>query len=310
MRLVTYEHGTKGPAVGVVHNNLVFDLADIAPSMVDFLALGELALSKARHRLSGKPTCALGDVKLLAPLLDPPKVLCLAGNYQKHVTETGNKAKEKARVTPFLFMKPNTTITGPGTVVRHSKVTDQLDWELELGVVIGRTAKNVPEEKALDVVAGYTVTNDISSRRLLHGGEVKDQDWQRFYDWLMGKWQDTSLPMGPWIVTKDEVPDPQKLELILTVNGAVKQDSNTSEMIHSVAEIIAFASRLLTLQPGDIICTGTPAGVGKARGEFLKSGDVVVSRIDGIGEITNTVEDELNVQIHEAPVEYKTRLKA
>jgi 2-keto-4-pentenoate hydratase/2-oxohepta-3-ene-1,7-dioic acid hydratase in catechol pathway len=295
MRLVTFEHGTKGPAVGVVHNNFVFDLSDIAPNMVEFVALGEPALSKARHRLSGKATCKLSDARLLAPLLDPPKILCLAGNYQKHVTEAGHKAKEKSRVTPFLFMKPTTTILSPDGVIRRSKMTDQLDWELELGVVIGRTAKNMPEEKALDVVAGYTVTNDISSRRLLHGGEVKDQDWQKFYDWLVGKWQDTSLPMGPWIITKDEIPDPQNLHLLLSVNGVVKQDGNTSEMIHSVAEIIAFASKMLTLQPGDIILTGTPAGVGKARGEFLKAGDVVVSRIDGIGEIRNSVEDELRV---------------
>ncbi|MSR65016.1 MAG: FAA hydrolase family protein [Verrucomicrobiae bacterium] len=292
MRLVTFEHGTKSPAAGVVHNDFVFDLSDIAPNMVEFLALDEPGWSKARQRMSGKATCKLGDVKLLAPLLNPPKILCLAGNYQKHVTETGRKAKEKSRVTPFLFMKPTTTIIGPGDGIRHSKMTDQLDWELELGVVIGKTAKNVPEEKALDVVAGYTVTNDISSRHLLHGGEVKDQDWQRFYDWLMGKWQDTSLPMGPWIVTKDEIPDPQNLHLLLSVNGVVKQDGNTSEMIHSVPEIIAFASRLLTLQPGDIICTGTPAGVGKARGEFLKAGDKVLSKIEGIGEIENAVVGE------------------
>jgi 2-keto-4-pentenoate hydratase/2-oxohepta-3-ene-1,7-dioic acid hydratase in catechol pathway len=196
-------------------------------------------------------------------------------------------------VTPFLFMKPNSTTLPPGGVIRRSKMTDQLDWELELGVVIGQPAKRVPVERALDAVAGYTITNDISSRRLLHGGEAKDQDWQRFFDWLVGKWQDTSLPMGPCLVTKDEIPDPQNLRLTLTVNGVVKQDGNTSQMIHSVGEIVAFASQFLTLQPGDVLCTGTPAGVGKARGEFLQPGDKIVSRIEGIGEITNTVEDEV-----------------
>jgi len=292
MRLITYQRSGGAPAIGAVQNDQVHDLSDIAPTMETFLAQGDAGLAKARARLSSRPACTLDEVRLLAPLLDPPKILCLAGNYQKHVLEAGRAAKEKSRVTPFLFMKPATTILGPGGVIRRSRMTDQLDWELELGVVIGKPAKNVSPEHALDAVAGYTVANDISSRRLLHGGEVKDQDWQKFFDWLVGKWQDTSLPMGPWIVTKDEIPDPQRLKLRLSVNGAVKQDSTTAGMIHGVAEIVAFASQFLSLQPGDVILTGTPAGVGKARGEFLKPGDTVVSSIEGIGEITNVVESE------------------
>jgi 2-keto-4-pentenoate hydratase/2-oxohepta-3-ene-1,7-dioic acid hydratase in catechol pathway len=292
MRLITYRLPGKAPAIGALHDNSVFDLTSIAPTLNQFLAAGESALASARKRLSGTPSHKLAEIELLAPLPNPPKILCLAGNYQAHVTETGRKAKEKSRVTPFLFMKPATTVLPPGGVIRRSRMTDQLDWELELGVVIGKTAKNIPVESALDCIAGYTVTNDISSRRLLHGGEVKDQDWQKFYDWLVGKWQDTSLPMGPCLVTKDEIPDPQNLRLTLKVNDVVKQDGITSQMIHSVAEIIAFASQFLTLQPGDIILTGTPAGVGKARGEFLKPGDKVVSAIERIGEITNTVEQE------------------
>jgi 2-keto-4-pentenoate hydratase/2-oxohepta-3-ene-1,7-dioic acid hydratase in catechol pathway len=294
MRLITYQHSSSPPAIGAVHGNQVFDLMEIAPTLVDLLARGEPAMAEAQRKLLGDPRHSLSQVKLLAPLINPPKILCLAGNYQEHVRETGRKAKEKSKVTPFLFMKPNTTILGPGGVIRRSRMTDQLDWELELGVVIGQKAKQVSVEKALDLVAGYTITNDISSRRLLHGGEAKDQDWQRFYDWLVGKWQDTSLPMGPWIVTKDEIPDPQNLRLTLSVNGVVKQDGSTAQMIHSVAEIVSFASQFLTLQPGDLICTGTPAGVGKARGEFLKPGDKVISRIDEIGEILNSVEDEIS----------------
>jgi 2-keto-4-pentenoate hydratase/2-oxohepta-3-ene-1,7-dioic acid hydratase in catechol pathway len=293
MRLITYRLPGKTPAIGALRDSTVFDLTSIAPSLTDFLAAGESALAAARKRLEGAPSHKLAEIELLAPVPNPPKILCLAGNYQAHVTETGRKAKEKARVTPFLFMKPATTILPPGGVIRRSRMTDQLDWELELGVVIGKTAKHVPARNALDYVAGYTVTNDISSRRLLHDGEVKDQDWQKFYDWLVGKWQDTSLPMGPCLVTRDEIPDPQNLRLKLSVNGVVKQDGNTSQMIHGVAETIAFASQFLTLQPGDLLLTGTPAGVGKARGEFLKPGDSVVSAIEGIGEITNVVEDEL-----------------
>lgn len=292
MRLVTYELPGKSPAIGAVKQDFIYDLSAIAPHLPGFLACGDAALREAQRKVEGKAACRLAEAKLLAPLRNPPKIICLAGNYQKHVTETGRKAKEKSRVTPFLFMKPNTTIIGPGDAIRHARITDQLDWELELGAVIGKTAKYVPEDKALDIVAGYTVANDISSRRLLHGGQAKDQDWQRFFDWLVGKWQDTSLPMGPWIVTRDEIPDPQNLRMTLTVNGVVKQDESTSEMIHSVAEIVSFASQFLTLEPGDILLTGTPSGVGKARGEFLTDGDKIVSRIEGIGEIENTVAKE------------------
>lgn len=292
MRLVTYALAGKSPAIGAVKQDMIYDLSAIAPHLPGFLACGDAALREARRKVEGRAACRLAEAKLLAPLLQPPKIICLAGNYQKHVTETGRKAKEKSQVTPFLFMKPNTTIIGPGDAIRHSRITDQLDWELELGVVIGKAGKYVPGDKALDIVAGYTVGNDISSRRLLHGGQAKDQDWQKFFDWLVGKWQDTSLPMGPWIVTRDEIADPQKLRLTLTVNGVVKQDANTSEMIHSVAETVSFASQFFTLQPGDLLLTGTPAGVGKASGEFLKPGDTVVSRIEGIGEIQNTVVDE------------------
>lgn len=293
MKLITYQTSTNRTAIGAVQGEDVFDLSEVASSMVELLAGGDEAMTQARRKLAGRPLGKLNEATLSAPLPDPPKILCLAGNYQAHVLEAGRQAKEKSRVTPFLFMKPTTTILPPGGTIRRSRMTDQLDWELELGVVIGKTAKHLPVEKALDVVAGYTVTNDISSRRLLHGGEVKDQDWQRFFDWLVGKWQDTSLPMGPWIVTKDEISDPQNLRMTLTVNGVVKQDAKTAQMIHSVAEIAAFASQFLTLQPGDLICTGTPAGVGKARREFLKPGDKVVSRIEGIGEIVNTVASEV-----------------
>jgi 2-keto-4-pentenoate hydratase/2-oxohepta-3-ene-1,7-dioic acid hydratase in catechol pathway len=168
----------------------------------------------------------------------------------------------------------------------------QIDWECELGVVIGSTCRHVAEEDALQHVAGYTVVNDISDRGFKPNPGRKPRERDAFFDWQHGKWHDSSCPVGPCIASAASIGDPQRLRITLSVNGAMKQDSSTGQMIFPVAAIIAFASSLMTLEPGDLISTGTPAGVGKARGEFLKPGDLVAAEIEGIGRLENPVEAE------------------
>jgi 2-keto-4-pentenoate hydratase/2-oxohepta-3-ene-1,7-dioic acid hydratase in catechol pathway len=164
-----------------------------------------------------------------------------------------------------------------------------VDWELELAVVIGRTVRDVSVDDALGAVAGYSIINDISARSLDWDVTRDDDPWNAFFDWLNGKWLDGFAPMGPWLLTADEVPDPQRLHISLSVNGKVRQDASTRDMIFSVAELIAFTSRLMTLQPGDIIATGTPAGVGATTQTYLAPGDVIEGTIDGLGTLTTPV---------------------
>ena len=197
----------------------------------------------------------------------------------------------KTERSPWLFMKPATTVIGPEQpVILPTHLSDQIDWECELGVVIGAVARAVPAERALDYVAGYTVFNDISARRINHPpGYHQRSDRDRFHDWLHGKWFDTFGPMGPCLVTRDEIPDPQKLQLELRLNGEVQQHASTANMIYGVAELIAFISGFLTLEPGDLISTGTPSGVGHAKGRFLRAGDVLEAEILGIGMLRTPV---------------------
>jgi 2-keto-4-pentenoate hydratase/2-oxohepta-3-ene-1,7-dioic acid hydratase in catechol pathway len=187
-----------------------------------------------------------------------------------------------------LFLKPPTSIVGPGADIALPTVSDQIDWEAELGVVIGTTARDVPVESALDVVAGYLTSNDVSARSMDFGYERDTDDkavW--FFDWLAGKWLDGFAPLGPWLVTADEVPDPQALSITCDVNGVRRQDGSTKDMIFSCAELVSFASSLMTLEPGDVILTGTPAGVGAATGDYLKEGDEVSVTIGNLGTLTN-----------------------
>jgi len=188
---------------------------------------------------------------------------------------------------------PSTTLTHPGDPVILPRISpDHIDWECELGVVIGRRCRGVPEDTALDYVAGYTVVNDISDRRFQPNPNRTPRDRDRFFDWLHGKWHDTFCPMGPCILTADTVDDPQALSLQLSVNGELKQDGSTAEMIFPVAAIVSFLSQLVTLEPGDIIATGTPSGVGSPSGTYLKPGDVIRATISGIGTLENPVEAE------------------
>lgn len=234
------------------------------------------------------------EVKLLVPVPRPSKILLLAGNYAAHVIERGGTAVERSETFPYVFMKPPaTTLTHPCDPIRIPRCSpDHVDWESELGVVIGRHCRDVEEGEALDYVAGYTVVNDITDRKFTPNPGRKPRDRDRFFDWLHGKWHDSFCPVGPCILSAVDVPDPQDLAIRLTVNGETRQDGRTGQMIFPVAALITFLSRFVTLEPGDLISTGTPAGVGSATGTYLKPGDLVVASIGGIGALENPVEAE------------------
>lgn len=234
------------------------------------------------------PTYSLSEVTLRAPLTRPGKLLAVAANYQSHVVESGVPPLDRSRLAPRLFLMPPTAIAGPGDSVPLPSISTQIDWEAELVVIVGARARDVAVEDALDLVAGYAVGNDLSARSMDYGyPRDTDEAAVRFFDWLSGKWPDGFCPFGPYLVTADEVPDPQDLPISLTVNGATKQDASTKDMIFSVAELLAFASRIMTLEPGDVLLTGTPAGVGATTGEFLAAGDEVTVRIGDLGVLTN-----------------------
>jgi 2-keto-4-pentenoate hydratase/2-oxohepta-3-ene-1,7-dioic acid hydratase in catechol pathway len=234
------------------------------------------------------------EVQLLVPIESPPKLLLLAGNYAAHVAERGGTAAERRETFPYVFMKPpTTTLTDPGAPIVLPRVSpDHVDWECELGVVIGRRCRDVDEADALDYVAGYTVVNDVSDRKFTPNPGRKPRERDGFFDWLHGKWHDTFCPVGPCILSADDAPDPQAFQIRLSVNGEVKQDATTAQMIFPVAAVVSFLSRFVTLEPGDVVSTGTPSGVGSVTGTYLKPGDVVRATIEGIGTLENPVEAE------------------
>jgi 2-keto-4-pentenoate hydratase/2-oxohepta-3-ene-1,7-dioic acid hydratase in catechol pathway len=266
-------------------------------SMSGFLTAGSTALDAVRRVASlaeEHPEKAhWSDAPLAAPVPCPPKLLCLAGNYAEHIREGGGQPPTKQNSTPRVFMKPpGTAIIATGEPIVIPRHAGWIDWEAELAIVIGQRGKYIPAESALDHVAGYTILNDVSERQLVLGRERTPREGDRWFDWLNGKWCDTFAPMGPWLVTKDGVPNPDDLRIVLRVNGVTKQDARTSAMIFSCAEVIEWVSRLVTLEPGDVISTGTPSGVGRARGERLQHGDVVDIEIEGIGRLSNPVIQE------------------
>ena len=234
---------------------------------------------------------ATNSVELLVPIPRPNKLLLLAGNYAEHIKEGGGVAAERAETFPYVFMKPpTTTLTDPGKPIRIPAVSpDHIDWELELAVIIGRRAKHVREADALQYVAGYTVINDISDRKFRPNPQRKEREKDIFFDWLHGKWHDSFCPLGPCVVSADAIPDPQKLDMKLKVNGKVRQDASTAHQIFPVAAVIEFLSSFVTLEPGDIISTGTPAGVGNATGTYLKPGDRIEATIRSIGTLVTPV---------------------
>jgi 2,4-didehydro-3-deoxy-L-rhamnonate hydrolase len=262
---------------------------DLVPVLTDF---GMQETVEWLARTPNPPgAIPIEKVELLVPVAKPNKIFCLAGNYAEHVKEGGGTPAERAETFPYVFMKPpTTTLTHPNRpVVIPKAAPDGVDWEVELAVIIGRRCKNVSEADALKYVAGYTIVNDVSQRRYRPNPNRKKRDRDAFFDWLHGKWFDTFCPCGPCAVSADAVPDPQNLTIELTVNGEVKQRGSTAQMVFPVAAVIEFISRMVTLEPGDLISTGTPAGVGAPTGTFLKPGDVMRGTIQGIGTLVNPV---------------------
>jgi 2-keto-4-pentenoate hydratase/2-oxohepta-3-ene-1,7-dioic acid hydratase in catechol pathway len=254
------------------------------------------SISAASAALIRKHRIPLSSVSLHAPLAQCGKLICVASNYTAHIVEAGQQAPlDKHAYTPWLFLKPATSIIGHGAPIHIPRSGQAIDWEVELAAVIGRTGKHIPVNQALRYVDGYTIVNDVSERRFEVSQDRAAREWDKFFDWQHGKWFDGFAPMGPFLVTADEIPDPQNLTLELRLNGSVRQHGSTASMIYSVAELVSFASSIMTLQPGDVIATGTPQGVGSATGEFLRPGDTIECEVQMLDVLTNPVraEDEL-----------------
>lgn len=299
MRLATYRLREREARLGLLHGDLLVDVAMFGaaaglpwPStMLEFIDLGPLAVEALKAAIEAAAPAALlgaavpaGNVALLAPIPRPRKNIFGIGlNYTEHVAESARALDTSDQLPrePVIFSKPPTAVVSWCDPIRHNAgVTQQLDWETELAVVIGATARGVSEAAALDHVFGYTVINDVSAR-----------DCRRAGQWIVSKGQDSFAPMGPCIVTRDEIPDPHNLNLWTKVNGVEKQNSNTRFMLFNVNQLIADVSRVMTLEPGDIIATGTPAGVGAGRTppEFMWPGDVVECHVEGIGTLRNPI---------------------
>jgi 2,4-diketo-3-deoxy-L-fuconate hydrolase len=233
---------------------------------------------------TGKLQAVPGGAGALTAPFRPDRIFCAAANYIEHANEMGSVLAGKSESKPYMFIKLRNTVIGPGEAIRMPPETSQLDWEIELVAVIGRGGRRIPVTQALGHVGGYAIVNDISARDLNVRG-----DYPFKFDWFQGKCHDTFAPFGPWIVPAHAVPDPQALAMELKVNEQVMQKDSTANMIWTVREQIAYLSTIVTLEPGDVIATGTPTGVGMARGIFLKAGDVVSASIEGIGTLTNSV---------------------
>lgn len=292
MRLCTFQ--SQGEArVGIVAGDSIIDLQTIARSermphspatMLDLitkiplLELRAMARKAEQWAQSKRAAVPLARARLLAPIPRPTKnIMCMGRNYAEHARESGNAPPE----VPVFFTKPPTAVIGPqAPVVRHA-VTEQLDYEVELAVVIGRRGRNIAPEKALDYVFGYTIMNDVTARDLQ----------RKHMQWFKGKSLDTFAPMGPWIVLRTAVPNPQALRLTMRVNGEVRQNSTTANMIFTVAQLVAVLSAGMTLEPGDILATGTPEGVGMGMKppKWLQVGDEMEAEIEGIGALRNRV---------------------
>lgn len=310
MRLATYRHTASGDTtdrVGIVAGDQIYDLAaclsahglDSSPASTTlaFLAAGEAALEAARTaiaRAGVQPSPGLAQplaaVKLRPPLPCPGKLLCLAGNYASHIQEGGGAFVGKEKMIPRFFSKPCTSVIATGDAIRIPASTGFADWELELAVVIGKSGRDLTPEQAEDHIAGYTIFNDISARELSFRRDLPQQEGDYYFDWLVGKWLDTFGPMGPWITLKDEVPHADRLGMKLWLNDELQQDANTGQMIFSPAEALSFISQFVTLNPGDIISTGTPAGVGHSKKLRLNPGDRIRGEIESLGVLENSVE--------------------
>lgn len=301
MKLLTYTYENSQPRLGFLHNNLVIDMEDfgeisnfpLPTDMLDLIDLGFEIIEEITEMI--KETREIdfeqigyefNEVEILAPIQRPRKnIIGIGLNYTEHVAESARTLDTTGKLPqkPIIFSKPPTTVTATNTnVILNTQLTQQLDWEVELAVVIGKKGKYVPKKDALDYVFGYTVINDISAR-----------DCRREGQWIVSKGQDTFAPMGPYLVTKDEIPNPHNINLSLKVNGVEKQNSNTNFLLFNINDLIEDLSTVFTIEAGDIIATGTPAGVGAGRNpqEWLKDGDVMEATVEGIGTIINTVKE-------------------
>jgi 2-keto-4-pentenoate hydratase/2-oxohepta-3-ene-1,7-dioic acid hydratase in catechol pathway len=244
----------------------------------------------AEKAAEGSSGISAETVKLFSPILNPEKILLMAVNYQSHRRESGT---ENAPSEPYLFTKFRNALIGPGDPVLIPKVSQQPDWEVELAVIIGRAGKNIARKDAMSYVAGYAVSNDVSFRDLQFSTRLPDGNTKLGLNWVKGKGLDSSFPLGPWLVTSDEIANPNGLEISLSVNGKVRQRSTTSDMVFTIDSIIEYLSQGMTLRPGDIISTGTPEGVGAfTGGPYLKDGDVLEGTIEKIGTLRNPVRAE------------------
>jgi 2-keto-4-pentenoate hydratase/2-oxohepta-3-ene-1,7-dioic acid hydratase in catechol pathway len=299
MRLVTYSKDNS-ICCGLLVDGGIVDIcanwqgADAPRSVLEILQRGQDCIEKiGKLSKTAIEKIPLDSVKLLAPIPRPGKVLALAGNYAEHIEEAGLALglsdSPRDTTVPRSFLMPSTAVIGPGEIIPWPVYSDKIDYELELAVVIGKTAKCIGIDDAIDYVAGYTITNDVSARSVTFSNGRTKRPWDEFYDWLNGKWADGFCPMGPFLATKDEIEDVQNLDMCLTVNGEVRQQANTTQVIYKVADIISFLSHLMTLEPGDCVCTGTPSGVAMATGRFLQPGDVIECTIESLGTLTNTL---------------------
>ncbi len=283
MKLVTFQY-QKQISFGALDDKYIVDAGKVQSmpdNMIDFLASGRKALNKMQELIaSGEHRIPLDAVKLLAPIPRPGKFLGISLNYADHIGETGLEKPEY----PTFFTKQSTCVIGPDEAVHRPRVSEKVDYEGELAFVIGKHCRHVSVEEAADSIAGFTIVNDVSVR-----------DWQiRSPTWMLGKSFDTHGPMGPWLVTADEIGDPHNLELKTWVDDELRQHANTGQMIFNCYEMIAYLSQAMTLEPGDVIATGTPAGVGvkmKPRG-YLKPGQTVTIEIEKIGVLRNPVIEE------------------
>jgi 2-keto-4-pentenoate hydratase/2-oxohepta-3-ene-1,7-dioic acid hydratase in catechol pathway len=275
--------------VGIVEDGFVHDVGE--SSLDQVLSKGLLASLKKREKalVESAVDIPLSSVRLLSPVLFPEKIFCVAENYRSHVEE----AKGKVAKRPYLFTKFRNAIIGPNETILIPRISKKVDWEAELAVVIGREGKHIPKKRAMGYVAGYCISNDVSFRDIQFPEGWPKELNRLGQNWVLGKGLDDAFPLGPWLVTTDEIPDPHNLGISLSVNGELKQSSNTGEMVFSVASLIEYISAGITLKAGDVISTGTPQGVAAFTDQrFLKDGDLVEARIDRIGTLRNPVESE------------------
>ena len=301
MKLLTYQTQNSEARLGFIHNNKVIDMENfgnimqfpLPSTMLGLIDMGDIVIPEINAlMINCDPNDLLGisftmdEITILAPIPTPRKnIIGIGLNFTEHVAESARTLDTSKELPqkPIIFSKPPTAVTATNTnILLNPKLTQQLDWEVELAVVIGKKGKYVAKEDALDYVFGYTVINDISAR-----------DCRRAGQWIVSKGQDTFAPMGPILVTKDEIPNPHDLNLSLKVNGVEKQNANTKFMLFNINELIEDLSIVFTLEPGDIIATGTPSGVGAGRDpqEWLWDGDVVEATVEKIGTIVNTVKE-------------------